>query len=534
MKKSVSLLLGSLMATAAIFPAVGCGQKQIPDTEETLQIYCWQGGYGTDWCDALIEAFKNQDWVKEKYPNLNILAPTYNDNYSFAPSRMSSGDRNTYDLLFSAGLNQYYGPSGEALDLTDCVYNTMVPGENVLWKDKENQSYKVSHKYYDLTDMSAERYYCTPWAAGMGAIIYNETALTGLGLDVPNTTDELVATCVAIMENKGATDGTYNKGFSFLQSRDAGEYFEYLFPIWWAQYEGVERYNDFWNGIDNNRYSANIFLQEGRERALDVFQEILDYDKGYLGLDSFNLEFMPQQLAFLKGEGVFHVNGDWFENEMRELTKNETITDTFKTMRTPIISALGEKLGITDAQLSALVDYVDGVAEKPEFSSITGYTEAEVIEAVTEARTIVQSNGAGHQAAIPKNATGKNVAIDFLRFMATDIAQEAYMKATGGNSLPFTYNAKVQNPELYQSFSTIHQSRLDYFSNGLYEPYTLPDNNSFPLYSYSDLTAFSDMTLYRTFSAKGNKKTPADFMRETIEVWTDSKWDRALTAAGII
>ncbi len=34
--------------------------------------------------------------------------------------------------------------------------------------------------------------------------------------------------------------------------------------------------------------------------------------------------------------------------------------DTFKIMRLPIISELGVKLGITDEELSALVDYVGG------------------------------------------------------------------------------------------------------------------------------------------------------------------------------
>lgn len=533
MKKSISLLLGTIMTASTILPVAGCGQKSVPDTEETLQIYCWQGGYGTEWCDALIEAFKEQEWVKEKYPNLNVLAPTYNDTWGFAAARLGAGDRNTYDLLFSPGAGQYYGPDGYVLELTECVYNSMVPGEDILWKEKENQSYRLSNKHVDVANPTSETYYCAPWAGGMGAIIYNETQLNGLGIEVPNTTDELIAACATIMANKGAENGKYNKGFSFIQSKDAPEYFEYLFNIWWGQYEGIQGYNNFWSGIDNNRYSANIFLQEGREYALEVFEEILDYDKGYLTPSTFTLEFMPSQLAFLKGEGVFHVNGDWFENEMRALTKDLKDMDTFKTMRTPIISALGDKLGITDAQLSALVDYVDGEGEKPVFTSTKGYTEEEVIEAVTEARTIVQSLGSGHEAAIPKNAKGKNVAVDFLRFMATDVAQEAYMKATGGNSLPFDYNVKEQNPELYNSFSTIHQSRLDYFNNGLYVTYTLPSMGAFPLYSYGGLNAFSNMNLFATFSASGNTKTPADFMKDTIDTWTESKWDRALRAAGI-
>ena len=533
MKKLISILLGGMMTLAAALPMVGCGSNQVEDSEETLQIYCWQGGYGTEWCDALIEDFKNQDWVKEKYPNLSIFT-TYNDDMTFAASRLSSGDRNTFDLLFALSQFAYYGPSGTLLDLTEVVYNSMVPGEDILFADKMNPSYKISSQYIDVKNPSEKRYYAVPWAGGMGAIVYNENILNQFDIKIPNTTDELIAVCETIMENKGKDNGKYNKGYSFLQARDAVEYFEYLFPIWWAQYEGSDRYIDFWNGIDNNRYSVNIFQQKGRKYALEVFDKILDYEDGYLSPDSFNLEYMASQLSFFNGNAVFQVNGDWLENEMRDLTKDIENMDTFKTMRTPIISELGVKLGITDAQLSALVDYVDGVGEKPTFESTTGYSETEVIEAVTEARSIVQSIGASHHAVIPKNAMGKNVAVDFLRFMATDVAQEAYLEKTKGNSLPFTYNVKEKNPVLYNSISTIHQSRLDYFYNGLYETYTLPYESAFPLYNYGGLTPFVNMNLYTTLSSSSNQDTPEDFMEDTIKEWNEDKWMRALKAAGIM
>ena len=129
---------------------------------------------------------------------------------------------------------------------------------------------------------------------------------------------------------------------------------------------------------------------------------------------------------------------------------------------------------------------------------------------------------------------GKNVAVDFLRFMATDVAQEAYLEETKGNSLPFTYNVKEKNPVLYNSISSIHQSRLDYFYNGLYETYTLPYESAFPLYNYGGLTPFVNMNLYTTLSSSSNQDTPEDFMEDTIKEWNEDKWTRALKAAGIM
>ena len=534
MKKIFIVIFNVMACFVAMFMVAGCNHlKEVPDTEETLQIFVWKAGYGTDWCDALIEKFQEQDWVKEKYPNLNILK-TYSDAITFASSRLSAGERNTFDLIFSAPMQTFYGENGAVIDLTEVVYNSEVPGEGILYKDKINQSYRFSSRYIDVNNPNVEKYYCVPWAGGMGGIIYNEDILNQFNVKIPNTTDELLAVCETIMQNKGQNNGKYNKGYSFIQASDAVEYFEYLFPIWWAQYEGVDNYINFWSGIVNNRYSKNIFLQQGRKYALEVMAKILDYNEGYLLRESFTLEYMPSQLSFFNGNAVFHVNGDWLENEMRDLTKDIKDMNTFKTMRTPIISELGVKLGITDAQLSALVDYVDGVAEKPTFSSTEGYTEEEVIEIVAEARSIVHSIGARHQAVVPKVAKGKNVAIDFLRFMATDIAQEVYMRETGGNNLPFNYNVKEKNIELYNSISTIHQSRLDYFYNGHYETYTLPLEEGFPLKMYGGLQPFVNMSLYSTLSSSGNKKTPEDFMNETINEWNDDKWNRALRMAGIM
>ena len=79
MKKRISKIVTMMLVAILSIGAFGCFGGKVADDEQTLQIYCNDSGYGVDWCDAMIEAFKEQDWVKEKYPELKIPKPTYND-----------------------------------------------------------------------------------------------------------------------------------------------------------------------------------------------------------------------------------------------------------------------------------------------------------------------------------------------------------------------------------------------------------------------------------------------------------------------
>lgn len=522
-KRIVSLL--SIAAIGAqMIGFVGCGKPK--DTEQTLEIYCTDAGYGVEWVNDIIELFKAESWVKEKYPELNVLF-TSNDDQTFASARLDAGAKsNTFDLLFGMNMWGYSGAGSNALDLTESVFNSTVPGETILYKEKMEDSYLTSNRY---TKGGAESYYTTSWASGMSSILYNEDLLKANGLKVPNTTDELIQLC-ADYKAKGAS----NSHYSFLQSYDA-DYFNYLFHIWWAQYEGVQGYENFFNGIHNNTYSIRIFEQKGREYALEVFEALLDYDKGYLNPESKNQKFVIAQSMFLDGESLMHVNGDWFVNEMKDVIgRMGDKAPTIKTMRMPIISKLGEKLGITDAELSSLVEYVDKLndgeeATVPTVTSTTGYTQEEVVAAVMEARGVVHSVGANCHSVIPSYAKGKDVAIDFLRFMATDKALETYMKTTDGSRLPFKY---TPSQALYDSFSETAQSRLDYLQ-GKNGTKTLVSPMYFPLVRYGELKPFLYENYYQTFSLANNEETPASFMKNCKDTWDEKKFNAALSAAGL-
>ena len=65
MKKGAIAL--SVLFTVGAFAA--CGGK-VPDTPQTLEIWISSTGYGDEWVADIVDLFKEEAWVKEKYPEL--------------------------------------------------------------------------------------------------------------------------------------------------------------------------------------------------------------------------------------------------------------------------------------------------------------------------------------------------------------------------------------------------------------------------------------------------------------------------------
>ena len=112
---------------------------------------------------------------------------------------------------------------------------------------------------------------------------------------------------------------------------------------------------------------------------------------------------------------------------------------------------------------------------------------------IVDARGITHAIGSLHQAGVPSYAKGKQIAFDFLRFMATDKAQEIYMKATEGASLPFEYDVKEKNLALYNSFSQIQKDRLDMVYDSVHGMTVLPDPGSFALVKWGNMSEVKSM-----------------------------------------
>ena len=559
MKKAWMKILTLFLTLAVGMPFAACGGK-IDTGENCIDVCIYSAGYGTSWCEEILKDFVELDWVKEKYPGVKYTFLS-TDQTGFIKNKIVASNNNHYDLLFGFDSD---APSDYSLleDITESVYGAKVPDTDVpeaqrlTYAEKLFSTYQKANKYVDETN--GEKYYTTSWAGGMNGIFYNEDILNDLGFDVPRTTDELITICDKIYENR--TDGIEGddvyEGYAFTQAKGLA-YWTYMFPIWWAQYEGVTEYENFYKGIDSNGVvrSYGIFDQIGRLYSLELFEEFLAYD---VHLNPASLSdlytFKHAQTQYLRGNGVFHVNGDWFENEMKDikamLKAEEGVDYSFKLMRTPVISALGTKLGITDEELADTVDYVDGVTDTmPVYSKIGTVGSEEynaqadyIVSKVKEARGVVHSIGAGHMSFIPSYASDKDLAIDFLLYMATEEAQITYMEATGGASLPFKYDVKNENPEFYDQLSEMQRERLDYFYNGSFDISVLLSPDSFPLVKFGGVREFTRTDYHTALSLdmsgwdSDDRVTARKIYDETKAYWTDNgaqRWTTAVNQAGI-
>ena len=174
-KKAMAFLaLASVLSTTVVGFA-GCGGGKTADDENTLQIFISDFGYGTEWLDDMIVKFKDQDWVKAKYPNLSIPKPTSNSDRTFPADKMiTDGKTNTFDLLFSCdSANAYYDrvdASGKGFfeDLTG-VYNTTIPGESVTVAQKMDD--RILANYTHTTKDNTQTYYAISSLSISGSFI---------------------------------------------------------------------------------------------------------------------------------------------------------------------------------------------------------------------------------------------------------------------------------------------------------------------------------------------------------------------------
>ena len=597
MKKCKRILIGllaSLLMVVWSTGAVGCNKKD--DSPETLEIYIEKMGYGVDWLDDIIEAFKQEQWVKDKYPNLNIPKPEARVNQGSATQRVIAGAKsNTADLLFgtTTATGWIYRSDEESSNFEELsdVYNSEVPGETgVIFKEKMLPSIRSWVEQPDLskadTDPDAKVYHVFPWINGYIGMLYNKDNLDKLlGKDnytMPRTTDEwmeMVRSIIKVQKDKGLdnTDDAFINPFIYAPVM----YWGASVSTWWAQYETRSGYEKYFLGSarinGRDQLSPKVLEQKGKLRSFQTIESFVGapgidgeagteeiYDK--VDEDSFKAQntFDRIQVKYINGQGVFMPNGDWFDLEMRnavEAGKGSDITY----MQLPIISAVSEKLSyykagdtvfdknadgttkegdatrkVYDELLRKLVDHVDGKCDKDEVAAL--YTakgksidrlDADIAH-IHEARHLM-APVEGHEAFIPSYATAKDVAKDFLRFMATDKAIRIFAESTKGCSTAFSYDVIAQNPDLYDTFTDIQKQRLSMVQNG---GISMPVKASYRLAMLGglDMSRYPSGSIEVNFSSESGRKTAEEMVNYDINYYTqnnNAQWNSMLTAAGM-
>jgi len=431
MKRLISLLLVLVVALGL----VGCGKdsemEQYAKRPNHVKVIYFAGGYGEEWMPAIAKYYMdNVD--KETYVEIkHTVLPT--EEGQKVITGLSDGDL----VMVSYAM---FRQSGYLHDLTS-LYSEKIQGEEKTLAEKTQQTqldyYNENGKYYQVGYGSNTGYSFT----------YNKTTLDELfgegGYTLPRTTDELFEFGDALKQKQ-----TY---LTVLSLYDAADYLQYGIMTWLTQMLGYEVRENLLNGkyLDE---SGNFVLQNdatflGEPRVKnavtstwEVIRKLCTKANGYSHADSNSMRFMDAQ-ASLCGLGfgnnrnkvAMMYNGPWVENEMEYLNvEAEAVLgkrQELRYMKMPVMSDIVSRLedvNMTDAKLREVIDYVDGVTtERP-----AGVSDNDLNE-IKDARNMQGVNRIGG-AVVPLTAKNPDGAKAFLKYLASDKAQEISLEKTDG------------------------------------------------------------------------------------------------------
>lgn len=438
MKKNFIIIFVALLFVVNIF--IGCGPNIDPNVadNENLYIHVLTRGYGTEWVHALGKKFAEEN-------NVNVEVKETTESSVLTSSMDKGPTKNNFDIYIdltniryklSAYTNKINGYPQAIKDLT-YLYEKEIPGEGIKLKDKMNPSFLAQ---LNCGTEQTPKYYSLPWACGVMGLCYNVDVFQELFGEkyiekLPTTSEELRELAEEI-KNKGKIAFAYPGQIDYFSSS--------LFYDWWAQYEGIDGFYNFYKGLcydeiqDKYIISKDIYAQQGRLKALEGMQSLIAKDTGYVFEnvnDYGNNNFRSLQTRFLTAsEGIaMYPCGDWLEQES---AKGQNYNFAF--MKTPVLSSLIDKLDTvkTESDLRKVVAAIDN----DDLSKLDSSFSTNDIERIKQARNITSTLGFSHSIYVPAYTNAEELVNKFLLFFASDEGIEIYKNNVLGGFLPFNFN----------------------------------------------------------------------------------------------
>lgn len=429
MRRMVSMIL-AMVTLLTVVCTTGCSDKEGGKSGDsgkgTLRISAVELGYGVDWLKAVVAEFE-----KETGYTVELTSKVGSLGSAALVTELESMASDS-DIIMSKFPNfAKYAHEGKVAGANGTNYDCILADVSDVWNAAVDEgsdttiAQKMDSEYEAFYNMDG-KYYGVPWAGGVFGIVRNVDVWNTLGLaeeDVPLTTDAMFALCDEIKDTVSP----------FIFSKNQS-YYEGFVPVWMAQYEGVQGYKQFLNGVDpDGSVTEYVYTYDGALEAMKVLEKLLDQENEYHSEMS-TLDFTLMQGQFLSGSALFCVNGTWLEREMQQNYAEANIDY----IRTPVISSIINKLDTVkdDAQLTEVIKYIDAVdaGETPEKPAGVSDTD---IAIVTEARHYSYvCGGMDHQAVIPAYSDNVELAKEFLKFMYSDKGLNIYYKSMNGVMLP--------------------------------------------------------------------------------------------------
>lgn len=385
MIKKIGKVVSLALVSISVLGSAACSTEKRKTGDNVIWVAFCEAGYGRGYLESWIEAFK------EAYPETDWQFELEGDSQLTGEiaTRLST-DNEIPDLFFGLSTSWQQWAARGYLEPLDDIYAAPAD-ENMTIEEFMNPEARIFGKVNG-------HYYAVPWSDSTNGFIYNKGMFDEYHWEVPETVDDLYALCDkinALDVNKDTDKG--NDIAPFAWGGQVISYWDFVVQNWWAQYEGVENYTEFF------KYeSPEVFNQEGRLKALEIFENLIVGEDGvpknsYSG--AMGDSHILSQMAFLQGKAAMIPMGAWMETEMKK-----TMPEGFemRLMPTPLID--GAK---TDAE------------GKP---------------------VRVNASSAGDFLVIPKNAPNMEGAKKFMTFINTRQATYLWTEKTG-SMRPFQYKS---------------------------------------------------------------------------------------------
>lgn len=415
MKQRKCLLALVMIGVMAVFSFTGCaaegkGNKKKGTSATDIEISYWNSGLGTEWLDAIIEAFE------KKYPEYRVHY-TATAEASAVASALGMEDVDTVDLYL--GLTNH---KDEYLEPLDDVLDTTVEGETKSIREKFNPGYLALVQEEDGKTRNLT------YGGGVISFVYNKKLFKENGITtLPRTTDELTVVC----------DTLRKKGVTPLCHFIEGGYYSDISEAFYMQYEGQNYYlNNFYGCKDEkgNSPSKEVFTKkDGRYAVLKAYEKFITPDNVLQGSNSGS--HINMQTMFVNEKCAMMVSGSWMLNEMKG---NGNLGD-FDMMRLPIISSITDKLDTVKKEselrkvISAIDTILDGEKTVADYKKGEGFEVEGIMvsahdwEYIYNARITLATNYSGESAFIPTYSNAKEGAKEFLKFCYSDEGYQLYL-----------------------------------------------------------------------------------------------------------
>lgn len=546
MRKKMKKLFATTMAiTLGLAAFSGCGPAG--DAEHEFEVQYFRAGMGLQWLLDMKEGFE------EKYPGYVVRIE---DAASDVGNNLDAGATAVTADLFIGNISWF---------MTYKDY--LEPLDDILDSPAYNGTKTIREKLYSNFQKGMSRdgkTYAIGWSNVPCGIFYNKSAFDSMNYSEPRTTKELAMLANTIKsdvnQNKMNINGEKIKDIygreikptPFIHAFGDAPYWMYAWKAWMAQYDGLESYYDSmattWTNPETGEKefpSINSMFTQGRYEAYLALEECIT-PTGNTYERSNSLSHTESQTYFLTGEALMTPCGGWLENEMRSTKTPYDIA----LMKTPVLSAVGTKLGITETQLREIVSYVDSadyqtntvndasteykaqIVNAVKNGTFTGadgtsYTGAEIIAEIFEDRNIMQNNGASTKMIVPNYSDRKDEVKLFLQYMYSDEGLKIMMEAQHLPA-PAEFEDPSNMPDT-SNWSTFAKGLLDFGQN----PYQFIETYDSKFFRNNNLI----MWIYQKNPAREMTQISASSRMTARDIWLwekdycETRWGDACSLA---